>query len=1255
MPTPFKLSIDNIDKVSQLNVSPNTVKIIEELLKNKKIISRKVLEQAGVISEDVDKVMGATTPEKNEHVPDYKKGYIKVEGIGDKNGFSLVMRYENKQEIEGEVNVIINEEVIPITSGQVAFEYDNNLVADKVKLLVKSPSGDFVKLKVGNSEGIELESSKADLVKKQIEVVENIQLIRTDVKPILATKLKGRLLSKNPNRKLEKVQIVIQVSIVDDPLESDYFPICYAVTEQDGYFFTSQLEITTSDYEKIKSARALIGLSQVQPQNIRLVEQDVWGKKYQTLPEKVILFIDEDITDNSTVEEDCDCDCKGLDFHDKKVLDEFSFYSVVRTTEPLIEAYEISDVDKVDLREIVTDVEIQKKLGGYYLPLSVINNFISKNGAITKRNASNLLAIAKLHQQRENIRLASRKKEIKYKRGRIDLDGKNEVDWDDKPTIYQATSIAHGHLLHFKQEWFNDGYSIGDLLYSLPLAPGQKKQIVVFDWDRKDSASNTQQLDYQEGLYNSLSRDRDVNEIASATLSENSEGKSSAQTWGVGGGIGGFLGGLLFGVSGGYGNSSSTASQSSSRNSTASSQQQINDRTIQSASSVRSQRATVIQTVSQGERFEVSAEVVANYNHCHAMTIQYFEVLRHFEIRTRLADVKECLFIPLKLSPFDRKKALRWREILSRRLKKRSLLPGFNALERYNDALEKCVDEEAKCIDKYYDELGIPNDSYAEEALNYIEGELYLEFQIKMPEILSDDKETLDSIGWVDYKTLIGPGILQSLFGIYVMNEARKDDAFAKHVGPKVADAIINNLQFHAVKNGIGGSSKSLPVDATLLSDFRNKTKLNVSLRMKGAFDGTLKREDIDFVKISFPNASDNGFIKSLENLINGDYVRIIVHSGSMRYRTQNLHEYLFRDSNIKNDLRVNDSVNIFTPLSEKALKRPRLDDVELSNSLLNHLNENLEYYHQCIWFEMDPQRRFMLLDGLIAPGKGRGRSVASVVENKLIGIVGNCLVMPVAPGFQLDPTLDDNINLFEHYYEKPNDPIHISLPTKGVFAEAVMGKCNSCEKKDDTRFWRWEESPIPDSPTTINPINTPVPQNIQPDLAAKDFPSPIINIQNTPTLPDPQGYSTLATLLNNSDLFKDITGLATNQSNALGAMQTSLTTAKEFANMAKELESQKNNQQKSDTIIDAIRKSGLPKEAQDKLIQEHLSQMIDGGASNKAAKEAENKKVEPSAMEIAKVAESKGKSVKAETQDNEGNTQKLDISADTQGDEELA
>ena len=61
--------------------------------------------------------------------------------------------------------------------------------------------------------------------------------------------------------------------------------------------------------------------------------------------------------------------------------------------------------------------------------------------------------------------------------GRAHLDASNPVDWELTPTTYEAVTIAHGHLLHFKQVWYADGYSLRDLLYSLPLALGQKKRI----------------------------------------------------------------------------------------------------------------------------------------------------------------------------------------------------------------------------------------------------------------------------------------------------------------------------------------------------------------------------------------------------------------------------------------------------------------------------------------------------------------------------------------------------------------------------------------------------------------------------------------------------------------------------------------------------------------------------------------------------------------------------------------------------------
>ena len=129
---------------------------------------------------------------------------------------------------------------------------------------------------------------------------------------------------------------------------------------------------------------------------------------------------------------------------------------------------------------------------------------------------------------------------------------------------------------------------------------------------------------------------------------------------------------------------------------------------------MRSQRATVIQTVSQGERVSATSESVANYNHCHAVTIQYFEVLRHFAIHTRLADVQECLFIPLQISSFDLQKCLRWRSTLEKYLMRPDLMRGFDAILR--------ILKEKENAENYYDSIGFPRERYAEQPMKAFSG-----------------------------------------------------------------------------------------------------------------------------------------------------------------------------------------------------------------------------------------------------------------------------------------------------------------------------------------------------------------------------------------------------------------------------------------------------------------------------------------------------------------------------------------------------
>ncbi len=714
--------------------------------------------------------------------------------------------------------------------------------------------------------------------------------------------------------------------------------------------------------------------------------------------------------------------------------------------------------------------------------------------------------------------------------GRFTLDSGRQVQWDELPLAYQATTIAHGHLLTLRQVWRADGYSLGDLLYSLPLAPGQQKLVSVLDWNRSEVAARRAERTEVESLVADLSHDRDISDVIRTSLTESLRGSSRADVEAVGGGIAGFIGPLVFGAAGGVSSAGSTANQSSARSITGSALNHVRDRTLQSASAVRSQRSTVVQTSRQGESVRAQTEAVANYNHCHALTVEYFEVLRHLQVSQELASVQECLFIPFAVSPFSTEKALRWREPLEPAVRRPDLVGAFDSLDR---------------VRSNWVGADFPVGRYAEEVLVNLDGELTV--RITLPRPVDGEADEFVEGNWSGYFDLLWDtpeNIWKRYLGVALA--ADRDAVWDARIAPGIAQRLLATLTTALVDDD--GSTRAVDVDPAMVGLFAQDRPLLVGLQAAIPLP-VVQRSQIDRVRLSL----------AASTLPPG--ARIVVDSGSLRYRTTHLSSSLFVNRRILNDLSVGDAVEIPVPLSPLEKRNPRDLDRRQANRLLDHLDENVERYHRAIWLTMDPNRRYLLLDGFVAPDAG-GRSVASVVENRVLGIVGNSLVMPVAPGLKLDATYEfadaTPADLRHLYAAAPPPPMRISLPTSGVFAEAVLGKCNSCEVIDDTRFWRWDEAPIPDVPPSIDPLSTSSRRTAPPSLAPDQFPEPVVGMQQTPAAPDPTGLTAAMTALGNSTVFRDLTGLALNQANAAEALKTSITAAQGFASKAGALAQQR-------------------------------------------------------------------------------------------------
>lgn len=1155
----------NLSEIKKLlttgNASAIAINSIERAVKNGMVFKTEAdlsalnlsVADLGIIKDAV--VFGNAAPAANT-VKTFQFSFVPLGNKKSFFGYQFLLTYTD-------ASAFTIAETFPIEDSSIVLvdlDMANILPGSKIVFQVKTAVGELTELILGNAgepKETRVEVDKNNLASAVVRL--NVKELGTIPNPDVnkSYQVKGKLIS-NAEGRLQDYQIVIEAAVEKTGDVPSFFPVAFANTETNGYFVSSFLVFNVAeDIERVLAARAIISNENKSwDKNISLITEAVAGSEFKKsfIPPRVILSIDEEGQEDN---KDCGCGCSDLNFHEKKVLEEYSYFTVVRTTEPSIIADILEDEEEIDLDEIFGT--------GGKVPITVFRNYQASINTLVKPVSSKLLVagnasaatsseVSTLAAVNPAIRLnfnadllkkvlvdskisaALKGKNKRQFKGRTLLNPLNQIDWDDEPTIYQAASIAHGHLLQFKQEWLPDGYSIGDILYSLPLAPGQKKQIAVLDWERRESAANSQQLDYEETLNNSLVRDRDINEVINATLNENIKGSSTASTGGFAAGIGGgvlgvFSGGAfgaLFGVSGGKSSSSSSASQNSHRDSTASSMQSISDKTVQAASAVRSQRATVIQTVSQGEKVQATAESVANYNHCHAITIQYFEVLRHFSIQTRLASVQECLFVPLQMSPFDLEKIIRWRTTLEKRIFNKQLRSGFAASAR--------LLHEKENTDNYYDSIGYPKVNYAEFPMIAYTGELLLQFNFFNTSDRVDD-------ALINFFRIFNISIDE------FRDRLLRDSELADVIGPRAIEFILNSIVIETDK-GV-----DLKFDLSMLSRFRQNALMHISIRQSAQTPTGIRRDRVDAIKIRIDQSKLNADQISNIGQLTNKYMKIRIQSGSLRYRMKNFSGILF-NGRIDNDLFADaDAVFISTLPGADELRNPRGEDIDAANNLIQHLNENLEYYHKCIWFDMTPERRYMLLDGILAPGKANGRSVASVVENKLIGIAGNCLVMPVAPGNQLDPTIDEKFDLFAQYYNEEKDPIRISMPTKGVYAESVIGKCNACEEKDESRFWRWEESPIPDSPNTqILPINTDTRRADPGNLQAKDFPNPVVNIQNAPNVPDPTGLQGMLQLIGKGDSFRDITGLSQNQTNALATFQKSMDTAQAFGKEAADL-----------------------------------------------------------------------------------------------------
>jgi hypothetical protein len=169
---------------------------------------------------------------------------------------------------------------------------------------------------------------------------------------------------------------------------------------------------------------------------------------------------------------------------------------------------------------------------------------------------------------------------------------------DKPPNIAVPEGFKLAYVDDYKVSWYSLGHSLGDILYSLPLAPGESVKLAVIDWSWDSLAERTEDTKVTENLLHQTHRDRTITETVKAGLRELQHGSSfMAGTAGSAGATGsGDAGKLDIGVAVGstFAIGGSTASSDGSRDLVAENVQRLSDVFSQASSSQRELSSTVV-------------------------------------------------------------------------------------------------------------------------------------------------------------------------------------------------------------------------------------------------------------------------------------------------------------------------------------------------------------------------------------------------------------------------------------------------------------------------------------------------------------------------------------------------------------------------------------------------------------------------------------------------------------------------------------
>lgn len=735
-------------------------------------------------------------------------------------------------------------------------------------------------------------------------------------------------------------------------------------------------------------------------------------------------------------------------------------------------------------------------------------------------------------------------------------------------TVPMAGTLGLGYVVHMGQQWSFEGLSLGDLVYSLPLAPGEQQRVAVFEQRQTLSTVEFESLDYDEQQAASQQSDASTRAVFDSAFAEHVRGSSSFSTnadsssWGVAGGIGAILGpvGIGIGAGGGGGSSSSSGKSSNSLDGT---RDYLSTATSQSHSSLERQASARRHAQRTGMRLatasdveSVTTKVVTNNNRMHALTMQFWEVLRHFEVSTAIDGVTLVCFVPLEVVRF---------------------LPAGLGV----DLVESAVATRDQVLHRYSQVLKHADILRRWIPLQHRQGLAVLEEFASNPRALPAFSSATE-----DLVTISITGSFLPMEDVYVTVLTRR----GTRLGPVRLNGSIPPLP-----DTVTDPTHAFQSRAQLVAELRRRRApdQDVVLTANIVLPSSVNPDDVvgfelnrrfrTFTYRLQPPATD-----PLQTLLAGP---VGLSAGSpfaplvFGFLDNSLNGVTMAPAELEQELGGPSvwgfSAGITGPPVESYasnfIGRPerfelpadgypiaarsvapllKFNQLLRIEQVLQHVTRNTITYSRAVWSSLTPEERAIMLEGFTigVPAGGiedptQHVPLLNCVANQVLGYYGNAMIMPfnipaeVATQLAIDgsdhpqrpfTTAEVQKALTEFHRVGFSAPVsNVTLPTRGVLGEAVLGSCPSAEKIDLTRFWNWQDSPLPQAadiagnilnkgstlvgataPSTLTGLPSIV-QNVNaPPADANAALQALISGQNTRDVPNITGAEQLAALV---------------------------------------------------------------------------------------------------------------------------------------------